>query len=163
MSALTDLIEELVQQTRATAATCGCRLQIERSHPTEAVYLRLWRNGYWFGLRIAAHRPAYACSADFQQLLLPVSEIPPEFCQHAADTVERFVRDGGRVVADPVEVRQAVQQLFVNSSTLGRRRWPSTAEVCAVRHRLNVRAAWSYEIETGDSAEFPHSSGETRG
>ena len=157
MSALTDLIEELVQLARAAAASRGCRLHMERSHPTEAVYLRLWRNGYWFGLRIAAHRPAYACSADFQQLLLPVSEIPPEFRQHAADTVERFVRDGGCVVADPVEVQQAVQLLFVNSSTLGRRRWPSTTEVCAVRHRLNVRAAWGHEIETGQSAERPRS------
>ncbi|MCR9197822.1 MAG: hypothetical protein NXI04_04225 [Planctomycetaceae bacterium] len=163
MPALTDLIEEFVQLARAAATTRGCRLQIERSHPTEAVYLRLWRDGYWFGLRIAAHRPAYACSADFQQLLLPVSETPPEFCRHAAGTVERFVRDGGCVVADPVEVQQAVQLLFVNSSTLGRRRWPSTAEVCAVRHRLNMRAAWGYEIETGHSAQCPPASCDARG
>lgn len=161
MSALKDLIEDLVQLARLQAANHACRLQIERSHPTEAVYLRLLRGCYWFGLRIAAHRPAYACSADFQQLLLPVSETPPEFYQHAADTVERFIREGGCVVADPVEVQQAVQLLFVNSATVGRRRWPSTAEVCAVRHRLNVRAAWSYEIETGFSARDPNTDCET--
>lgn len=153
-------IDELVQLARQEAAACEFRLHVEYSHPTEAVYLRIRRQDHWFGLRIATHRPAYDCSSDFQQLLLPPGEDitgfgNTVFAGTARQTVTAFVPSGGSVVADPFEVQQAIQTLFITRQPGTRRRWPSTAEVCAVRHRLNLRAAWGYELETGRSAHCP--------
>jgi len=150
-----DFIDDLVQLARQEARARHCQLSIEYSHPTEAVYLRLLRQGYWFGLRVATHKPAYACSSDFQQLLLPVVADGPEIVEYARQTVRQFVHHGGNVVADPHEVQQEIQSLFISRSTATRHRWPRTAEVCAVRHRLNVRAAWSYEIETRKDSPCP--------
>lgn len=141
-----ELIEHLVAIAELTASQAGLPFQLERSHPTEAVYLRVERGGYWFGLRIASHPPAYECSADFAQLFIPYSDVSEDWVRDAIREVKAFVQAGGRVVADPAEVQQAIERAFMESSW-DRHRLPTTSQVCAIRHRLNFRARWTFDEE----------------
>lgn len=141
-----ELIQRLVEFASEATSRAGFVFHLERSHPTEAVYLRVHRGGHWFGLRIAAHTPAYECSADFAQLFVPSFDVSDEWIREALRQVEAFVQSGGRVVADPAEVQEAIERAFMESSS-ERHRFPSTSQVCAIRHRLNFRARWTFDEE----------------
>ena len=144
-----NFIEELGAYAVSLAGELGYPYHVERSHPTESVYVRVMRDGHWFGLRISAHDPAYDCSADFQQLMVPEQAAGEELQQSARREIDRFVQSCGRVVADPFEVQEAIQEAFLEARSGGRRRFPTTTEVCTIRHRLNIRASWSYDVERG--------------
>ena len=144
------LIDELVEFAIKTARDLQLTHHIDRSTASEATYLKIHRDRHWFGLRIAAHPPAYVCSADYEQLLVPTCGTATRaFERFAQRRVSKFVSAAGCVVAGPVEIEAAIRQLFINRRTATRRNLPSAYEICATRHRLNLRAVWSYEIEQG--------------
>jgi|GEM_PF-123921 len=146
--------EELVRAFRRMAQNSGYENHVAQSHRSESTYLRILRNGHWFGLRISSHEAVYSASADFEQLIVPVSKLCPEdFRSRAHAHVRRYLTHGGRVVASPQETEAAIRQCFLSTSVDHRKRLPSTAEICAVRHQLNERARWVYDIETVSTCE----------
>lgn len=142
---------------KAAALRGKIPFHLERSHPTEAVYLRVKRGGHWFGLRIAAHAPAYDCSADFAQLPLPDIDVAENWIQEAKLLVEAFVQSGGEVVADPSEIQGEIERAFLERASECLR-LPSTSAICAIRHRLNFRARWTFDEEQAflQNPERPH-------
>lgn len=153
------LCANVVREFRKMAAASGLAIHVQQSLRSESAYLRILRDNHWFGLRISSHEPVHASSADFEQLIVPASEdCSKEFGEWARDRIREFLVSGGCVVADPHETEVAIQQRFLSRALGNRRKLPATAEICAVRHQLNERARWIYDIETaGASAE--HTSG----
>ncbi len=129
-------------------------LVVERSDRSESVYLHVRRAETWFGVRIACHLPVYPCSADYQQLIVPA--VLDENCRRQAEAyVGHLVRRGGHAVADPEEVAEAIEQARLErlaslDPALSRpfRELPAR-EQCAIRHRLNFRARWTYDEMRG--------------
>ena len=101
----------------------GLKYRIERSDRSEAFYVKLFRpddggaaenggGGHWWGTRVAAHLPVYRCSQDYAQIHVPKRVPDPADLADARRELERQIRTGGIVVADPDEVREAMFAAF---------------------------------------------------
>ena len=103
-----DAIEYLKAVATVEACRGGYGFKIERSDVSEATYVKVRRDQTWYGIRIAAHPPYYASSADYEQILVPLQvENLPELADAEVDLV-RAIHTGGRVVADPQETAFAL-------------------------------------------------------
>lgn len=152
--ARSELIEKLLDVASDSCRRHGHRLHIQKSAASESVYLRVQRDGHWFGLRISYHPAAHNSSADFQQLLVPAEDpVTSDFAQITRHRIHYFVREGGTVVADPDETEAEIQKCFLRQEMTSRRRMPSVSEICAVRNRLNLRARWSYEVQQAEQTD----------
>lgn len=100
----------LTQIGRATAARFQLPCIVEHSDRSEATYLHVQRNHVWYGIRIACHAPRHACSKDYQQIIIPHAPDHATFTVARATTM-RAVEQGGLVVADPRDVRAAIDRL----------------------------------------------------
>ena len=146
------LISELIRHADRLAADRGLELHVEKSLSSASAYLRVRRGRYWFGLRISDHRPVYESSADFQQLLLPFDASDELTTKSLQQSVACFVEREGAVIADPGEVELAIQTAFVQHTGRRAGSLPSSYEISSVRHRLNRRAQWIYDIEQEQAA-----------
>ncbi len=111
----------------------GLRYRIERSELSEAFYVRIFRPagdgaagdgaagdgaagdgepGHWWGVRVASHLPVYRCSQDDAQVHVPRRVADPDELRDAERALVEHIRSGGRVVADPHEVREALFAAF---------------------------------------------------
>ncbi|WP_166827679.1 hypothetical protein [Thalassoroseus pseudoceratinae] len=125
----------------------GWELHTEKSNSSEAVYCTIRRSRYWYGIRIAAHRPAYVCSADYQQIVVPLRVAEVTTLAPAERQLRQALRSGGHVVADPVEVNTAlIEATERHFQQTGRIRLPNS-DACAIRHRLHFRARWTFDEE----------------
>ena len=127
------------------AATLACvgtglKYRIERSDRSEAFYVKVLRpgspsplggarrenappsgdgepgeSGHWWGTRVACHLPVYRCSQDYAQIHVPKFAADPAELADTRRDLERHVADGGVVVADPDEVREALFAAFRES------------------------------------------------
>ena len=92
-----------VDYLEAVAVLTACRDRLpfyrDRSQSSEAVYVSVRRGDFWYGVRIAAHEPAYVCSADYEQVIVPPAVADPATLSRAERQVVQAVRHGGRVVA----------------------------------------------------------------
>ena len=141
-----ELISQLLEEARRFADSAGIPLLVERSVSSEAVYLKVDRGGYWFGIRIAAHPPAHLSSADCSQILIHDGTV---LSPQLLDQLRESLTTGGEVVADPAEVREAILHAHLRRPGDAEfRPTPSAAEISALRHRLNQRAKWCYDEET---------------
>ncbi|MEM8864756.1 MAG: hypothetical protein AAGF31_04345 [Planctomycetota bacterium] len=105
------LISHLVRCGEAAASLAGHRCITEWSPASESVYLHIERRGIWFGVRIAAHAPAYDCSRDYACVLVPRYSTSDTQVVDLTRTVLTHVRCGGSVVADPRDVWRATRRL----------------------------------------------------
>ena len=103
-----DAIEYLTSVAVVEACRSGWPYRVERSDRSEAVYVKVLRDGHWRGLRIASHTPFYRCSADYEQVLVPRLVEGVTALADAEAAVVAAVRAGGTVVADPEEVHEAL-------------------------------------------------------
>lgn len=185
-----DAIEYLTAVAVVDACRAGHEYRIERSSRSEATYIKVCRGGTWYGLRIASHLPYYRSSADYEQVLVPRAVESAAELADAAAAVAAGVTTGGRVVADPSEVDEALFAAWrrlrhdVTAETSPGVRWTwdedrlrwlpsppadrraasaegrasneeaprdpprpslSPREESAIRHRLNLRAAWAHD------------------
>lgn len=88
----------------------GCECVTERSPTSESTYLHLRRGGHWYGIRVSAHPPAYACSRDYASVIVPRNPTDAVAAELTA-TVVALTRRNAAVVADPREVRRATRRL----------------------------------------------------
>ena len=102
-----DAIMQLVAVARRLLAKRGLEHIVEYSDRSEAVYLHVLRDHHWYGVRIANHQPAYACSLDYQQLILQSLPYPHQL-ERAAEQLRNTIYSGGAIVADPREVQQLI-------------------------------------------------------
>lgn len=143
-----ELISHLVEEARRFAQSADVPLVVERSVSSEAVYLKAQRGGYWYGIRIAAHRPAHLSSADCGQILV---DRTTTLSDELLATLREAIASGGNIVADPAEVREEILKAHLRRpGEAGFRPLPSAAEISALRHRLNLRAQWCHDEETRD-------------
>lgn len=185
-----DTIVYLTSVAIVEAARAGLEVEIDRSRQSEAVYVRVERQGFWYGLRIAAHEPHHLCSADCEQFIVPHTVESVSMVAAEEARLRKSVLNGGRVVADGAEVAEALLEEVRRQrdgvcragahATLWK--WQETTltwqltrvkgrvpdalqervlqqdrpagppeirltptEQCAIRHRLNLRAAWACE------------------
>lgn len=143
-------VKEFAEAARAAASEFFLTLHVQHSLASHSAYLRVQRGRSWAGLRISDHPPVHSSSADFEQLLIPVSEVmTDDFRAQATYRIRHWLRHGRAIVASPEETDEAVRNCFLTASGKTRRRMPSTHEICLARHQLNVRARWTWEIEQG--------------
>lgn len=102
-----DFLEVLAVRTAQQSAL---ELRIDRSALSEAVYLKVRREGEWRGIRLASHPPVYACSRDPVQVLVPLEAVSPDDITPFALRVVAEVLVGGRVIADPDEVDRTLEE-----------------------------------------------------
>lgn len=114
-------------------------LIIERSGGSEARYLHIRQGDTWFGIRIAAHFPVYACSRDYFQVFL---DDPPsdQTIDYSKRQLTKLVLECRQAVADPSDVTYVLAQYEAEK--------PSLRQVADLRHRLNQRAKWVYDIQS---------------
>jgi hypothetical protein len=112
---------------------------VEESDRSEAKYLYVRREYAWFGYRIACHEPFHVCSEDYFQILVPWRTVR-NVLEHAQKYFARALREGGTVVADPAEVHTFIQGIEAE-----RCRRLSSRDKCAIRHRLNHIARWTFD------------------
>lgn len=172
------------------AGRAGLPVEVDFSRQSEAVYVRVKRDCFWYGLRIASHEPHHVCSADCEQFLVPQEVASVAELAATESRLKQAVVAGGQVVAGGGEVAAALleevrrqrdrQRQSGESGTLwqweeqklawrlirveGREPLPADHDVhagnrpnappeirltpseqCAIRHRLNFRAAWARE------------------
>ena len=98
----------------ATVEACRANYEfaIEHSDRSEAVYVKVWREGFWRGVRIAAHVPHYPCSGDYEQVLVPASIDSVDEIAEQEQLLIAAVRSGRMVIADPLEVDEAMFQAW---------------------------------------------------
>ncbi|MEM9588647.1 MAG: hypothetical protein AAGA03_15305 [Planctomycetota bacterium] len=134
---------DTIHQASEEAATLNdLPMVIERSGGSEARYFHVHRDGTWFGFRVAAHLPCYACSRDYFQLLL---EDPPDDGMRdylSRQAISQIVA-GMSVVADPHEVYSAIRRKDSDTMT--------TRQIAQLRHQMNQRAKWAWEYESACS------------
>lgn len=101
------VLRRLSDSAQGFAAMAGYPMIVERAGGSESTYLHIRREGFWFGIRLSTHRPAYQCSQDYDQILFQ-----NEDCDVASEIIfehlQRHVLHGGSVVADPSEVRRQI-------------------------------------------------------
>lgn len=121
------------------SASHRLELVVERSSGSEARYLHIRRSDTWFGIRIAAHFSFYACSRDYFQVLL---DDPPSdhAIAYAHQQFNEIVLGCQHVVAAPSDVNLELQRCAEQKLT--------HRQVAELRHRLNMRAKWAYELKT---------------
>lgn len=103
-----DAIMQLVAVARRFLAECDLQHVVEYSDRSEAVYLHVLRDHHWYGVRMAHHQPAYACSLDYQQLILQPLPYPHQL-ERASEHLRDTIYAGGAIVADPREVQQLIE------------------------------------------------------
>lgn len=100
-------MRRLSESAQGYAAMAGYPMIVERAGGSESTYLHIRREGFWFGIRMSTHRPAYQCSLDYDQVLFQ-----NEDCDVASENIFEHLRQhvlyGGSVVADPSEVRRQI-------------------------------------------------------
>ncbi len=106
----TEATARLAALGEATAAEAGLRCETERSPNSESTYLHVQRGDTWYGIRLSCHEAAYDCCADYEQIHLgdPPTETRLQRCE---EQVVRSVQSGGSVVANPAEVRIAIDKI----------------------------------------------------
>lgn len=101
------MLRRLSESAQGYAAMAGYPMIVERAGGSESTYLHIRREGFWFGIRMSTHQPAYQCSLDYDQILFQ-----NEDCDVASDNIfehlQQQILDGGSVVADPSEVRRQI-------------------------------------------------------
>ncbi|MEM6979563.1 MAG: hypothetical protein AAF539_07815 [Planctomycetota bacterium] len=99
----------LADIARTASALRGWRMIVEFASGSESTYLHINRGAVqpWYGLRISAHRPAYACSQDYQQLELSKLVSNDQFSR-AREVTLQFIVSGTVVVANPHDVRAEI-------------------------------------------------------
>ena len=112
-----DSVEYLHAVAVLTCVRAGLGYEIERSDRSEAFYVKVFRDGAagpgtWFGTRVASHLPVYRCSQDPAQIHVPRTVADPAELADAERRLVREIRAGGRPVADPDEVREALFAAF---------------------------------------------------
>ncbi|QDT14358.1 hypothetical protein [Alienimonas californiensis] len=124
-----DSIEYLHAVVVLACVRTGLRYGIDRSDRSEAFYVKLFRplgspsplggaprheaeRGHWWGVRVAAHLPVYRCSQDYAQIHVPRTVADPAELRAAERGLIRQIEAGGRVIADPEEVREAMFAAF---------------------------------------------------
>ena len=153
--ALIDAVDYLHKIAIEVAQADGFEFHTDQSNCSEAVYCTIRRGRYWYGIRIAAHEPAYVCSADYLQILVPPKVAELTTLSRAERQLRHAIRHGGRVVADPGEVNAAlVAATETYFQQTGRIELPNS-DACAIRHRLHFRARWIYDEEQTVSGRFP--------
>ncbi len=153
-----NVIEFLEEVAAQTARLSGLELRTERSALSEAVYLKVRREGEWYGVRLAAHAPVYACSRDCAQVLVsPEGHDLGHFRPHALRVVAE-VLVGGLVIADPDEVDQALLEARRMARDRARRKGPRNttwewSEAQAAWRLVAVRTRRPMEGEVARYAE----------
>ncbi|MEN1678364.1 MAG: hypothetical protein AAGJ46_02145 [Planctomycetota bacterium] len=104
------LTRRLARCGEAAASLAGFECVTERSPGSESVYLHILRGARWRGIRLSCHAPAYECCHDYEQLLIARGSTAGQLAV-AACRVAWLVRHGGRVVADPAAVADAIDRL----------------------------------------------------
>ena len=137
---------------------------IEHSDRSEAVYVKVHRDGFWWGLRIAAHVPHYPCSADYEQVLVPPAINSVAEVAEQEQALIAAMRAGGMVIADPLEVDEAMFQawrqkrdgVWQRGPRRTRWRWDESCG-CWVLSRVGDREATIEEREdfAGDIPQLP--------
>ena len=111
-----DVIAYLHAAATLACVETGLKYRIDRSDRSEAFYVKVFRQddagGHWRGTRVACHLPVYRCSQDYAQVHVPRFATDPAELADARRELERHVREGGVVVADPDEVREAMFTAF---------------------------------------------------
>ena len=102
-------IRYLADLGRAVAGKLGYPCVVEEAGGSESTYLHIEREGWWYGIRISTHPPAYACSYDYEPLLLPVDRIDVDRAEFES-RVRHLAASGGWIVASPAEVQRSVDQ-----------------------------------------------------
>ena len=116
--ALAEAVTYLADLARSVAADRGHVCIVEFAGSSESTYVHVRRPSVettfetpprprhetWFGIRISAHPAKYACSGDYEQVLLSRSPGVDEV-HRAAGVLIEAMRHGGRPVAEPHRVR----------------------------------------------------------
>ena len=136
-----EAIRSLLEFAACQLVDMGCEYVVESSDRSESRYLYVRRGDTWFGFRLACHIPVYPCSADYQQILIPryPSKDVLAQCQRFFG---RALQEAGNVVADPDEVLEEIA-LAEETATV------TADRASAIRHRLNYRARWVFDVENG--------------
>jgi hypothetical protein len=103
-----NVIEYLSAIAVVEACRSGFEYRVESSSRSEAVYIKIRRGASWYGLRLASHEPYYRCSADYEQFLVPPTVVHVAELANLEARLIQAVRAGGCVVADPIEVDEAL-------------------------------------------------------
>ncbi|QDU37331.1 hypothetical protein Mal4_16410 [Maioricimonas rarisocia] len=115
------------------------------STASEAVYFSIRRGDWWYGLRIAGHPPVYACSADYEQVLVPRQVRDVELLRPQEERIASIIESGGRIVASPEDVIDAIEH---HLSRLRERTGAATLsnrDADRIRHQLHFRARWAHD------------------
>ncbi|MEM9354701.1 MAG: hypothetical protein AAGB04_00680 [Pseudomonadota bacterium] len=103
-----DPVTQLLAVARLEIGRCNVESVVEYSDRSEAVYVHVQRAEHWYGIRIACHQAVYACSLDYQQIVLP-SDSNQLHIEKAAPRLTKAIRDGNAIVANPAEVRELIE------------------------------------------------------
>ena len=168
-SLVIDFVDAAV--TRLAVAGVGC--VVETAGGSESSYLHWKFDGHWRGLRVSAHPAAYACSGDYESILVSIQWSRHREAEVLAGVLDRLP-DAGNIVADPSEVGRLIwlaelQAARGTEARIDEQRWVwdgaawatgepaanrlppchvprrrlSIAETAAIRHRANGVARWS--------------------
>lgn len=94
----------------SAALAAGRRVDVEHSPGSESIYVHVRQEGVWRGLRVSCHEPAYDCSRDYEQVLVPCPPTPEAVAAASVIAAERAL-SGGSVVADPADVAVAIEKI----------------------------------------------------
>lgn len=94
----------------AAAAGAGLRCVTERSPNSESTYLHVQRGIIWYGVRLSCHEAVYDCCLDYEQIHLGDPPTTSRL-EIGGEQVVESVMSGGLVVADPEEVRVAINNI----------------------------------------------------
>lgn len=102
--------DRVVRAGEQAAKAAGFVAVVEESRNSESRYLHVQRDSVWYGLRVSCHEPVYDCCGDYEQLLL--SRTPSEVALgEAIERAASLAVAGGRVVADPADVKVAIEKI----------------------------------------------------
>lgn len=140
-----DAVKHLDRYAKRRLVESGMLFHRVASTASEAVYFSIRRGDWWYGMRIAAHPPVYACSADYEQVLVPRRVVDADVLLPQEMRIDAIVESGGHVVASPEEVIEAVErELSVLREETGAATL-SNRQADRIRHQLHFRARWAHD------------------
>ena len=101
---LAEAVAFLADLAKTIAAARRWVCIIEYAGSSESTYVHVRRDNLWYGVRVSAHPSKYACSSDYQQILLPKRPTASDI-DDAAERLRHLVVHGGHRVAEPHLVR----------------------------------------------------------
>ncbi|MEM6692536.1 MAG: hypothetical protein AAF664_24110 [Planctomycetota bacterium] len=119
-TSLAEAVTFLSEVAKTEAAKHGYVCIVEFAGGSESTYIHVRRTqqdqkSVWYGIRISAHLAKYACSSDYEQLLLSNKPSQTELNQ-AAEKITSLVLQGGRPVAEPHLIRSQIWEAQVNGA-----------------------------------------------